>query len=118
MRFLGLVGFYRRFIKGFAEIAELLTRLTKNIAAFEWLPDQQRAFITLKEQLLAKPILLLPIHANQPAFRPFTLETYASDVAIAAVLMQDDSDGIAHPRLFASRQLSKSEKNYSVSDRE
>ena len=47
--FLGLIGYYRKFIKNFAKIAKPLTLLTHQQAKFEWIPTQQNAFLTLKE---------------------------------------------------------------------
>ncbi|GJY93240.1 hypothetical protein Tco_0509022, partial [Tanacetum coccineum] len=59
-QFLGLAGYYRRFIKGFLKIAKLMTKLTQNKVAFEWGDNQEAAFQTLKNQLYSAPILALP----------------------------------------------------------
>ena len=72
----------------------------------------------LKQELLQQPILKLLTPSGQTNFKPFQIQTDASDVAIAAVLAQEDENGKEHPCLYASRQLSMSERNYSVSERE
>ena len=78
--FLGLTGYYRRFIKGYASIASLLTDLlTKE--GFSWNPQAEQAFSTLKVAITAAPILVLPDFS-----KIFTLETDASGSSIGAVL--------------------------------
>ena len=58
--FLGLVGYYRKFIRGFAKIAKPLTLLTRQQVKFDWTPEHQEAFIHLKEAIVQTPILPLP----------------------------------------------------------
>ena len=58
--FLGLVGYYRKFIKGFAKIAQPLTLLTRQQVKFEWSPEHHTAFLHLKEALVQAPILHYP----------------------------------------------------------
>ena len=58
--FLGLVGYYRRFIRGFTKIAKPLTLLTTQQVKFEWTPEHQEAFIHLKEAIVQAPILHYP----------------------------------------------------------
>ena len=58
--FLGLIGYYRKFIKNFAKIAKHLTLLTHQQAKFEWTPTQQNAFLMLKESIIQAPILHYP----------------------------------------------------------
>jgi len=70
------------------------------------------AFSKLKECLCAKPILHLP-----DMEKPFTLRTNASDVGLGAVLLQEHEDGL-FPVAFASRKLTKAERNYAVVERE
>ena len=121
-KFLGLVGYYRRFIKDFAKWAEPLTKLSKTGIPFEWGHNQQQknaqSFAALKQELLQQPISKLPTLSGQTNFKPFQIQTDASDVAIAAVLAQEDENGKEHPCLYARRQLSMAERNYSVSERE
>ena len=58
--FLGLVGYYRKFIKGFAKIAEPLTLLTRQQVKFDWTPEHHIAFLHLKEAIVQAPILHYP----------------------------------------------------------
>ena len=58
--FLGLVGYYRKFIKGFAKIAKPLTLLTRQQVKFEWTRDHQAAFVHLKDTIVQAPILHYP----------------------------------------------------------
>ena len=58
--FLGLTGYYRRFIQDFSRVATPLTSLTKKGVKFEWKPAQEEAFAVLKEKLSTAPILTLP----------------------------------------------------------
>ena len=55
--FLGLVGYYRKFIKDFTKIAKLLTLLTRQQVKFEWTPTHQEAFMKLKDSIIQEPIL-------------------------------------------------------------
>ena len=58
--FLGLVGYYRKFIKGFAKVAKPLTLLTRQQVKFEWTPNHQTAFEHLKNAIVQAPILHYP----------------------------------------------------------
>ncbi|KMQ82059.1 enzymatic polyprotein endonuclease reverse, partial [Lasius niger] len=81
--FIGLAGYYRKFIEDFSKIAKPLTKLTKKAEKFEWTTDQQNAFDTLKEKLITAPVLQYPDFAQE-----FIVTTDASDYAIGAVLSQ------------------------------
>ncbi|GKF33488.1 putative reverse transcriptase domain-containing protein, partial [Tanacetum coccineum] len=59
-KFLGLAGYYRRFIEGFSKIAKPVTKLTQKKVTFEWGDKQEAAFQTLKDKLCSAPILSLP----------------------------------------------------------
>ncbi|GJU66450.1 putative reverse transcriptase domain-containing protein [Tanacetum coccineum] len=59
-QFLGLAGYYRRFIEGFSKIAKPMTKLTQKKVAFEWGDKQEAAFQTLKNKLCSAPVLALP----------------------------------------------------------
>ena len=112
-QFLGLTGFYRRFVKGYATKSKPLTRLLKKDAIFEWLPQQQEAFIILRDNLLTAPILA------HPRFdRPFIVSTDASNVGVGAVLKQKDDDGRIRVISYGSRSLSAAEEKYSATDKE
>jgi hypothetical protein len=112
-RFLGLAGYYRRFIKDFASIASPLSDLTRKSAAFVWTTDCAAAFDKLKTALTTAPVLVMP---NFKA--PFILHTDASNVAIGAVLAQTDDHGRERAISYASRTLSPAERNYSTVERE
>ena len=111
--FLGFLNFYRRFIKGFGEIARPLTELTKKGKPFEWTNECERAFTILKEKILSQPILWHP----QPE-RQFEVEADASDFAIGGQLGQRDDEGRLHPVAFFSKKLNGPELNYQVHDKE
>ena len=110
--FLGLVGYYRRFVSNMAQRAKPLTELLKKFKRFEWGEEQQRAFEDLRDCLCAESILQCPDFE-----KPFVLTTNASNIAIAAVLSQGKI-GEDLPISFASRALTKAEINYSVTERE
>ena len=112
-RFLGLASFYRRFIPSFAKIANPLHGLTTKEASFNWTPECEVAFLTLKAKLITPPVLAYPSFD-----RDFTLETDASLQGLGAVLSQKQEDGKLHPIAFASRALSPAEKNYSSTELE
>ncbi|GKF93826.1 putative reverse transcriptase domain-containing protein, partial [Tanacetum coccineum] len=59
-QFLGLVGYYRRFIEGFSKIAKSMTKLTQKGVKFDWGDKQEAAFQLLKQKLCSAPILALP----------------------------------------------------------
>jgi hypothetical protein len=110
--FLGLVGYYRRFIAQFSTIAAPLHRLLRKEAKFTWDEAQENAFHTLKRKLMSKPILQYPNFAEE-----FILTTDASGEGAGAVLSQGEV-GKDLPVAFASRSFNKSERNYSVIERE
>ena len=83
--FLGLVGYYRKFIKDYFKKAKLITNLTQKERPFEWTIDQQEAFEELKKSLTSQPVLKYPDFEKE-----FILMTDASNIAIGAVLTQKD----------------------------
>lgn len=110
--FLGLCSYFRRFIPRFADVAYPLTSLLHKNAAFEWTPDCSASFRQLKFLLTSRPILR---HFNPSA--PTEVHTDASGVGLGAVLIQrvDDKE---HVIAYASRSLSKPERNYTVTEQE
>ena len=79
--FLGLAGFYRRFVQDFSKIAHPITELTKHEKRFEWADVEQKAFEELKSALCNAPVLLIP----DPS-KPYTLNCDACDYAVGATL--------------------------------
>ena len=113
--FLGLTGYYRKFIPNYAETAAPLTDLTKKNApnSVNWTQSCQTAFEQLKRLLCSTPIL------SSPDFtRRFILQTDASDIAIGAVLSQRDEEGNDHPVAYFSRKLLPREVRYSTVEKE
>ena len=113
--FLGLAGYYRKFIKNFADIAAPLTNLTKKAAPLKvtWTEECSKAFQRLKEHLCREPILKAPDFSKK-----FILQTDACDNGLGAVLSQKDEDGIDHPIVYISRKLLPRESNYAVIEKE
>lgn len=111
-RFIGMAGWYRRFIQNFSNICRPLSKLTCKNIEFIWTEEADQAFNTLKSKLISAPILKCP-NFNLP----FSIQTDASSFAIGGVLTQsyDDFD---HPIAFCSRLLNKHEVNYSTTERE
>ncbi|GJT15164.1 putative reverse transcriptase domain-containing protein [Tanacetum coccineum] len=107
-QFLGLAGYYRRFIEGFSKIAKPMTELTQKDRKFDWGEEQETAFQLLKQKLCAAPILALPKGSDD-----FVVYCDASIKGLGAVLMQR-MKVIA----YASRQLKIHEKNYTTHDLE
>ena len=112
--FLGLAGYYRKFIPNYAEIAVPLTDLTKKNQPnqVKWGDAQQHAFDTLRDLLTKAPILRLPDFS-----KPFIVQTDASDSGIGCILLQEYDDG-RFPVVCASKKLLPRERNYSVIERE
>ena len=113
--FLGLTGYYRRFIPQYASIAAPLTDLTKKFAPVNvhWTEECNRAFEELKSLLCSSPILYSP-----DLGREFVLQTDASDRGVGAVLSQKMSDGEEHPIAYYSRKLLPREERYSTVEKE
>lgn len=111
--FLGLAGYYRRFIPNFASLAVPLINLTKKGSKFRWDTAEQTSFISLKQLLCSAPVLAYPQFDKQ-----FILQTDASDLGLGAVLTQKDTSGYEHVIAYASRSLSDREKNYSATEKE
>ncbi|KAF5790439.1 putative nucleotidyltransferase, Ribonuclease H [Helianthus annuus] len=107
-QFLGLAGYYRRFIKDFSKIAQPLTSLTQKGVTYRWGDAQESAFQHLKDRLCSAPILSLPEGTDD-----FVVYCDASIQGLGCVLMQRDKV-IA----YASRQLKVHERNYTTHDME
>jgi hypothetical protein len=99
--FLGLVGYYHRFIPNFSKIAKRMTKLLEKDAKFKWSEECEEAFLTLK-----KLVTIAPVLAQPNIEKPFDVYCDASSTDIG-VLMQD-----GHAIAYASRQLRRHEKHY------
>ncbi|GJZ98811.1 putative reverse transcriptase domain-containing protein [Tanacetum coccineum] len=106
--FLGLAGYYRRFIENFSKTAKPMAILTRKSKTFDWGGEQERAFQTLKDKLCNAPVLAL---FDRP--KDFMVYCDASGLGLGCVLMQRRKV-IA----YASRQLKIDEKNYTTHDLE
>jgi len=110
--YIGLCSYYRRFVKDFATVAGPLHALTGKYAKFKWSEACQEAFEELKFRLVSSPILVMPQDSGD-----YILDTDASDDAIGAVLSQVQ-DGQERVVAYASRLVTKPERNYCVTRRE
>lgn len=106
--FLGLAGYYRRFVKNFGILARLLFNLIKKGVPFLWTPSTETEFQLLKQQLTEAPVLALPNFT-----KPFAIETDACDMGIGAVLQQD-----GHPIAYMSKALSLRYQGLSTYEKE
>ncbi|XP_078234983.1 uncharacterized protein LOC144583976 [Pogona vitticeps] len=113
--FLGLVGYYRKFIPRFSEMANPLTDLTrkKTDDRIPWTSDCEEAFRRLKEALIHYPVLRAPDFD-----REFIIYTDASNSGVGAVLCQEDENGDQHPVSYLSRKLQKGERHLATVEKE
>ena len=113
--FLGLCGFYRRFVDSFAKIAVPLTNLLKkeNERKFKWTVECQTAFDKLKLALQTPPVLAYP-----DMNKPFVLTCDASNSAIGFVLGQLDSQKMERVIAYGGRSLSKSQQGWNTTEKE
>ena len=106
--FLGLAGYYRRFVQGFSVIASSLTRLLRKGVKFEWDDKCQSSFERLKEILVEALVLIQPTLS-----RDYTMYSDAPRIGLGFVLMRDGK-----VVAYAFRQLKPHEQNYPTHDLE
>jgi hypothetical protein len=106
--FLGLAGFYRKFVRHFAIIAKPLTQLLKKHQLFVWTTDHQQAFSALQQALCSAPVLGIPDFA-----KPFAIETDTCQIGVGAVLLQD-----GHPLAYVSKPLGRKTQGLSIYKKE
>jgi hypothetical protein len=111
-RFLGHVGFYRRFIKDFSKITKPLTHLLQKDVSFDFNEKCLAAFRTLKSALVSGPIIQPPDWSQ-----PFEIMCDASDYAVGAVLGQR-KEGRVHAVYYASKTLNEAQLNYATTEKE
>ena len=111
--FLGMVNYYAKFVNNYATITHPLNELLHNGVKWKWGDSQQKAFSKLKEKLSSAPIL-----THYEAELPLKLDTDASNYGVGAVISHVLPDGKEKPIAFASRTLSKSERNYAQIEKE
>ena len=113
--FLGVTGYYRKFIHNFATIAAPLSDLIRKNRPnrVEWTPACDKAFDDLKKQLCSDPVLKSPDFS-----KAFILQTDASNRGVGAVLSQIGDDNEEHPVAYFSRKLLLREEKYSTIEKE
>ena len=110
--FLGLVAYYRKFIKNFANIAKPLTLLTRQQVKFEWTPEHQDAFMKLKDSIIQAPILCY-LNPN----KRYIVYTDASDDACRGQLTQEHDD-TEFPIAFLSHTFLETQRKWSTTEQE
>ena len=110
--FLGLVGYYRKFIRGFARIGKLLTLFTRQQVKFDWTPKHHEAFLHLKEAIVQAPIL----HYTNPN-KKYIVYTDTSDDACRAQFSQEHN-GTEFPVAFLSHTFTETQCKWSTTEQE
>ena len=111
-QFLGFFGYYRQFIKNFADIATPMVALTGKDVPFVWDPVCSTAFYTLRDSLIHAPILAFPTETGQ-----YILDTDASNFGLGGVLSQIQGDA-ERVVAYCSRALRPSQRRYCTTKRE
>ena len=119
-QFLGLTGYYRKFVPRFSEISRPLAKLTAKDTSFEWTPQCQFSFEMLKDALMSAPILKYP-----NTEKPYTIFTDASKYGWAGVLTQEHTSVINgkevtmnHPVAYVSGMFRGSQLNWAAMTKE
>ncbi|KAH9132175.1 hypothetical protein AeRB84_021345 [Aphanomyces euteiches] len=119
LSFLGMAGYYRKFIANYANLVLPMSDLTKDSVPWNWSDRQEKAFLTIKAALQQAPVLQLP---NKPFMittdTPFMITTDASGYCCGAVLSQQDDGGNDRPVAFLSKKLGDTERNWPSHEKE
>ena len=99
-RYLGIVGYYRRFMESFSKITAPFTNLLRKGRRFAWDDECSRAFQAVKDVLSTFPILRTPNFD-----KPFSIAVDACDVGTGAVLLEESDDGVLHPVSYCSKKF-------------
>ncbi|XP_063813536.1 uncharacterized protein LOC135053191, partial [Pseudophryne corroboree] len=115
LAFLGIAGYYRRFVPDFSSVAKPLTDLTKKKLPkiVDWTTACELAFQSLKTALVHAPVLMAPDYSKN-----FVVQTDASQYGLGAVLSQEGPDGQEHPVAYLSRKLLPREVGYATIEKE
>ncbi|GBG64011.1 hypothetical protein CBR_g40256 [Chara braunii] len=111
--FLGVVDFWRIFIKNFAKIAEPIRTMIREEGTMDWTEEREGAVQTLKDVLTSEQVALSAPCFNDEVGQPFILETDGGPLAVGGVLIQRDEGGKERPIRFESRTLNSAERRYS-----
>nr|XP_054769552.1 uncharacterized protein LOC129277391 [Lytechinus pictus] len=113
LRFLGMSGFYRKFVPNYSTVVSPLTNLLKAKVKYVWSDECHRSFEKLKAILVNEPVLAAPNFT-----KPFKVAIDACDVGVGAVLLQEDEEGIEKPVCYFSKKLNRFQKKYSTIEKE
>ncbi|GBG77957.1 hypothetical protein CBR_g25887 [Chara braunii] len=111
-QFLGVMGYWRVFIRAYAEKAEPLQTLLRKTDKFYWNSSQELAVLTLKEEFKEDGRILGVPFFDDETNRPFIVSTDAGSCSVGGLLSQKDADGKERPLRFESRTLNTAEHNY------
>lgn len=111
-RFLGICGWYRRFIDNFGTKASQISDLLKKDKVFRWTEEADKAFMNLKEDLMSAPVLINPDFS-----KPFVIQCDASDLGVGGVLFQI-LDGEERVIAYTSQKLTSTQKKYMTCEKE
>ncbi len=113
LRFLGMCGFYSKFIRGYSDLSESLHKISGKKSEFLWSAQCQKSYESLRDALCEAPVLAYPNFS-----KPFRMYSDASGVALGSVLVQMDEDECEKPIAYYSRVLQSQERRYSNTERE
>lgn len=111
-QFLGLAGYYRKFLPNFSHISAVLSSLLRKNVEFKWTDEAEKAFVDLKSRLSSRPILRPPDFSKE-----FCMAVDASNVAVGGHLFQV-IDGVEHPICYFSKKLDVHQQRYSTVEKE